>query len=165
MSNVKRIVPIIMGSKGDLETGKAISVELKKWNVYNELRVASAHKHPEYLFMMMDEYEREFDDLVYASIAGRRNDLSGAMAGHTIYPVIASPPYSEKYGGIDIFSSIIMPSKVPVAVIPEPENAALYAVRIFALSDKELRAELQGYLQMVKEGIEKDDAEVRGMKA
>jgi 5-(carboxyamino)imidazole ribonucleotide mutase len=157
-----RFVPIIMGSKKDKETAQKISDELNKWEINNELRVASAHKYPEYLFKIMEEYEKEFSDIVYASVAGLSNGLSGTMTGHTIYPVIASPPYSEKYAGADIFSSINMPSKIPVAVITRPENAALYVVRIFAMKDEELHKQLQEYLKKIKEGIEADDREIRG---
>jgi 5-(carboxyamino)imidazole ribonucleotide mutase/phosphoribosylaminoimidazole-succinocarboxamide synthase len=45
-------------------------------------------------------------------------------------PVIACPPYSERFAGADIFSSLRMPSGVAPALVLEPEGAALLAAKI-----------------------------------
>jgi phosphoribosylcarboxyaminoimidazole (NCAIR) mutase len=51
-------------------------------------------------------------------------------------PVIACPPYSESFGGADVFSSIRMPSGVCPALILEPANAARLAAKIQGRTEK-----------------------------
>jgi phosphoribosylaminoimidazole carboxylase PurE protein len=53
-------------------------------------------------------------------------------------PVIACPPYSDKFGGADIYSSMRTPSGVAPAVVLEPKNAALLAAKILSLADADV---------------------------
>ena len=46
-------------------------------------------------------------------------------------PVIACPPYSETFNGIDIFSSLRVPSGIGSVVTIEPEGAAIATAKIF----------------------------------
>ena len=73
-------------------------------------------------------------------------------------PVIACPPYSDRYGGADIFSSLRMPSGVAPAVIVDPEGAALVAAKIFALDDLALRARIGANAAAMAQKIHDDDA-------
>ena len=54
-------------------------------------------------------------------------------------PVIACPPYADRFGGADLYSSLRMPSGVAPAVVLEPSAAALLAAKILALADPALR--------------------------
>jgi len=60
-------------------------------------------------------------------VAGRSNALSGFLDAQVTAPVIACPPASEAFGGMDILSSLRMPRGVAPLVVLEPENAALAA--------------------------------------
>jgi 5-(carboxyamino)imidazole ribonucleotide mutase/phosphoribosylaminoimidazole-succinocarboxamide synthase len=80
-------------------------------------------------------------------VAGRSNALSGLVDGAVAAPVIACPPYSDRFGGSDIFSSLRMPSGIAPAVVLEPSGAALLAAKILSLADPALR---QGVLQTQK---------------
>ena len=127
----KKIV-VLMGSPRDLPFAVKIKDFLKKENfpvscVYN---VASAHRTPEKLLNDLKEYEESDDSLVYITIAGLSDALSGVVAGYTLYPVVACPPDSEKYGGAKVFSSTAMPKGIPVAYVAKPENAALVALSL-----------------------------------
>jgi 5-(carboxyamino)imidazole ribonucleotide mutase len=130
-------VVILMGSKSDLAHGQQIAVALKHYGLTSELRVASAHKSPLYLLHMLQAYE-EADAAsaatgparVYITVAGRSNALSGFVDAAVSAPVIACPPYSDKFGGADLFSSIRMPSGVAPALVLEPEAAALLAAKM-----------------------------------
>jgi 5-(carboxyamino)imidazole ribonucleotide mutase len=82
------------------------------------------------------------------------------VAGYTTYPVIACPPDIEKHGLPKIFSSIMTPKGVPVALVPEPENAALAAIKILALSDISLRNDCQRYLEMMRETVKASDTDI-----
>lgn len=133
------IVPIIMGSKSDLDHGKAVAAALAGFGIDSDLRVASAHKAAEYLLDLLATYEADPRPKVYVTIAGRSNALSGLVDGNVAAPVIACPPYSERFGGADLFSSLRMPSGIAPAVVLDPAGAALLAAKILGLADDEIR--------------------------
>jgi len=149
-------VVIVMGSKSDFNFAKKIGECLEKFGVSYEYRVASAHKTPEKLLKILIEY----DKVVYVTIAGRSNALSGFVDANTPNPVIACPPYSDKFGGADIFSSLRMPSGVAPMVILEPENCALAVAKIIALYDENVRRKVEEYQKRKKEEVEKADEEL-----
>lgn len=151
-------VVIIMGSRSDLEWSKRIAETLDKLGVGSALRVASAHKIPLKCYELIKEYEKE--NVVFITVAGRSNALSGFTDAQTFCPVIACPPYSDKFAGVDIFSSLRMPSGVCPMVVLEPEQAALAAVKILALSDEGLQQKIKKYQEEKRREIERDDKEV-----
>lgn len=151
-------VVIIMGSRSDLEWSKRIAETLDKLGVESALRVASAHKIPLKCYELIKEYEKE--NVVFITVAGRSNALSGFTDAQTFCPVIACPPYSDKFAGVDIFSSLSLPSGVCPMVVLEPEQAALAAVKILALSDEGLQQKIKKYQEEKRRGIERDDKEV-----
>ncbi len=157
-------VVIIVGSGGDEEFTRPLRSTLKKLGVPCEFRVASAHKTPQKLLAMLGEYERSNDNIVYVTVAGRSNALSGFVDANTRYPVIACPPASDKFGGADIYSSLRMPSGVAPLVVLEPEGAALAAAKILALSSAELQGSVLGYQRGVREKVESDDETLSKME-
>jgi len=100
--------------------------------------------------------------VVFVTLAGRSNALSGMVDANTTKPVIACPPYSEKFAGVDIFSSLRVPSGIGLVVTLEPEGAAIAAAKIFALGDKNLAKRVAKYQDSNKREIEEADAEIRG---
>jgi 5-(carboxyamino)imidazole ribonucleotide mutase len=155
-------VVILMGSEGDLDFCREIAKHLKALAIDYEFRVASAHKTPMKVLEILREYERE--NVVYVTVAGRSNALSGFVDANTTKPVIACPPYSEKFGGADIYSSLRVPSGVGSVVTIEPEGAAIAAAKIFALQDEDLAERLRNYQQLKKREIEKADESVKKLK-
>ncbi|MCS7130565.1 MAG: 5-(carboxyamino)imidazole ribonucleotide mutase [Archaeoglobaceae archaeon] len=149
---------VLMGSKADLDYAKEIAGKLKQFGVESVLRVASAHKTPEHVLEIMKKYEKE--DVVFVTIAGRSNALSGFVDANTTKPVIASPPYSDKFAGADIFSSIRMPSGVAPMLVLEAENTALAVAKIFAMKNENVRKAVEEYQRKKKEEIIKADKEV-----
>ncbi len=148
---------ILMGSKSDLEFAKKIAKKLEDFGVEYEMRVASAHKTPERVL----EIIRSYGDVVFVTIAGRSNALSGFVDANTPYPVIACPPYSDKFAGADIFSSLRMPSGVAPMVVLEPENCALAVAKIVALRDEEVRRRVEEYQRKKREEVIRADEEIR----
>ena len=118
-------VVIVMGSKRDLEFCRGIAEYLKILGVEYVFRVASAHKTPEQVLAILQEFKKE--KAVYITVAGRSNALSAFVDASTSKPVIACPPYSEKYGGADIYSSLRVSSGIGSTVTIEPEGAAIAA--------------------------------------
>ena len=153
---------IIMGSERDLEFCRDIAKHLKVLNVNYEFRVASAHKTPQKVLDILKEFEAE--RVVYVTVAGRSNALSAFVDANTTKPVIACPPYSDKYGGVDLYSSLRVPSGVGSVVTIEPEGAAIAATKILAVDDEDLAKRLQNYQSEKKKEIEKSNETVKNMK-
>jgi 5-(carboxyamino)imidazole ribonucleotide mutase len=151
---------IIMGSKADLAHAQAVAKTLKALEISYELRVCSAHKATQRLLEMLYEYEQR-GPLIYITIAGRSNALSAVVDANTRFPVIACPPYSERFGGMDILSSLRLPSGIASPTILEPEGAALLAAKMFALSDTQLEQRLNAYKQRFSAELTQADEEVK----
>ena len=158
-------VVILMGSKSDADLAKLIGDTLGTFGVKYEFRIASAHKTPGKLMEILKEYEKSDERLVYITVAGRSNALSGTVDANTTYPVIACPPYSDKFAGSDLYSSLRNPSGVASAVVLEPESAALMAIKILAMGDDELSMRYLVHQQGLRDTIGRDDSEIRGKTA
>ena len=154
-------VIILMGSRSDADFAATIADLLKNFDVKHELRISSAHKTPRELLKILEEYEGSEDGIVYITVAGLSDALSGMVAGFTKYPVIACPPDSEKYGWTKVFSSTITPRGVAVLFVAKPENAALAAVKILALSDSSLQEKIARYQEKKREEVVEADKEIR----
>ncbi|MEM3458752.1 MAG: AIR carboxylase family protein [Candidatus Bathyarchaeia archaeon] len=159
---MKGKVVVLMGSERDVELCREIAKTLKMLGVDYEFRVASAHKTPLKVLEILKEYEKE--RVVYITVAGRSNALSAFVDANTIKPVIACPPYSDKFAGADIYSSLRVPSGVGSVVTVEPEGAAIAAAKIFALEDKELAKRIGEYQSAKKSEIEKADKSVKKLR-
>jgi 5-(carboxyamino)imidazole ribonucleotide mutase len=146
-------VIILMGSERDLEFCRGIAKFLKLLGVEYVFRVASAHKTPEQALAVLKEFENE--KAIYITVAGRSNALSAFADANTSKPVIACPPYSEKFGGADIYSSLRVPSGIGSTVTIEPEGAAIAVAKIFALEDKALEKRVKDYQSAKKGALEK----------
>ena len=153
---------IIMGSERDLDFCREITKCLKAFGVNYEFRVASAHKTPEKVLEILKEFEGE--KTVYVTVAGRSNALSAFMDSNTSKPVIACPPYSEKFGGADIYSSLRVPSGIGSVVTIEPEGAAIAVAKILAVEDKELEKRVKEYQLAKKREIETANDIIRKLK-
>ena len=156
------IVPIIMGSKADMDFCKKIGGELEKFGIKYEYRIASAHKATEFALELIRKYDAEENKVVYITVAGRSNALSAVIDANSNNPVIACPPYSDKFGGMDIISSLRMPSGVSPMIIIEPKNAALAAAKILGLVDETIKQKVEEYKAGFTESIKQADSEVKG---
>lgn len=159
---MKGKVSIIMASERDLEFCREIAKHLKVLGVDCGFRVASAHKTPEKVLAILKEFEGE--KIVYVTVAGRSNALSAFVDANTSKPVIACPPYSEKFGGADVYSSLRVPSGIGSLVTIEPEGAAIAAAKILAIEDKELEKRVKEYQLGKEKEIEKANETVKKLK-
>ena len=158
----KKIV-VLMGSPRDLPFASKIKSYLKKEEipvnvVYN---VASAHRTPEKLLKDLKDYDESGDTIVYITVAGLSDALSGVVAGYTQFPVIACPPDSDTHGAAKVFSSTAMPRGIPVAYVVKPENAALVATRILAMSNPKLKKCLMALKEKMAKAVYEGDEEVK----
>jgi 5-(carboxyamino)imidazole ribonucleotide mutase len=165
MSNQKIVV--LVGSASDMPFAHRVQDFLKEaqFPIKCEYRVNSAHRNPEKLLADLKGYEQSKDNIVYITVAGLSDSLSSVVAGYAANPVIACPPDIEKHGLPKIFSTIMTPKGIAVALVPEPENAALAAAKILALSSPSLKEIVQKHREKLKEAVAKADAELRKKKA
>ena len=157
-----RKVGIVMGSKSDLPTvEKAISV-LKEYGIDTEVRVLSAHRCPdEAREFASSARSGGFSCLIAAR--GMAAHLAGALRANTTLPVIGIPCKSANFDGMDaLLSTVQMPSGITVATVAVDgaKNAALLAVQIMAVTDKELADKLDAQRQRDKEAVLQADREL-----
>jgi 5-(carboxyamino)imidazole ribonucleotide mutase len=136
-------VAVVIGSKSDEEVAKNALKVLEDFGVSCDLKVISAHRNPD----AIKDYVEKSDCEVFIAVAGLAAHLPGAIAARTTRPVIGVP-VSAKLGGLDALLSIVqMPRGVPVAcvAIDGTQNAALLALEILALKDKQIADKLRDY--------------------
>lgn len=156
-------VIILMGSKSDLSQAQSVAKTLETLEISYQMRVCSAHKATARLLEILREYEQQTMPLVYVTIAGRSNALSAVIDANSRFPVIACPPYSDRFGGMDILSSLRLPSGIASPTILEPEGAALLAAKMLALSDEQLQQRIQTYKEHFVTELDEADKEVYGL--
>ena len=124
---------IIMGSTSDEPHAKKITNKLDEYGVKWEQHAASAHKQPLKVLEILEANKNE-KNIVYITIAGRSNALSGFVAANSEFPTIGCPPFSDKSDMlVNIHSTLQMPSLTPVLTVIDPGNCALAVKRIFGV--------------------------------
>jgi len=144
-----------MGSESDKEFVSGMPKEFEAWGVESEMIVASAHKVPEKVFQIVSENNKK-EDIVYVTVAGRSNGLSGVTAANSVHPVIACPPFATKEDFIiNINSTLVMPSDTPVLTVLDRQNVIMAVLRIFALKNAKLKKEIIERIAKIKKSFEK----------
>jgi 5-(carboxyamino)imidazole ribonucleotide mutase len=164
MADAMPLVGIIMGSDSDLRIMQGAADVLGELRVPYELRIVSAHRTPD----VMVEYARGAAARgvrVIIAGAGGAAHLPGMTASMTTLPVIGVPVPLEHLSGLDSLLSIVqMPAGVPVATVAvgNARNAGLLAARILAVSDTELRTELERFADALADTVREKDERLRG---
>ena len=83
---------IIMGSTSDEPHAKKITDKLDEYGIAWEQHAASAHKQPLKVLDIL-EANKDGNDIVYITIAGRSNALSGFVAANSEFPTLAVPHF------------------------------------------------------------------------
>ena len=121
---------LILGSASDEGHAKKITVGLDEFGIKWEQHIASAHKQPRKVLEILEANADE-KSVVYITIAGRSNALSGFVAANSEFPTIGCPPFSDKVDMlVNVHSTLQMPSKTPVLTVLDPGNCALAVKRI-----------------------------------
>ena len=142
-------IGIILGSDSDLPKVADCFKILDEFGITFEISISSAHRTPE----QTKEWAITADNRnikVIIAVAGGAAHLPGVIASYTTLPVIGVPIETNIAGGIDsIFSILQMPSGIPVATMPAGKsggtNAALFAISILALNNKDYNTKLSDY--------------------
>jgi 5-(carboxyamino)imidazole ribonucleotide mutase len=155
-------VVILLGSKSDVDFGQTIARALDRFGVSHVTRIASAHRVTRYLLDLIEDYEQDEQPRVYITVAGRSNALSGVVDANTRQPVIACPPYGERFAGMDLLSTVRMPGGVAPLLVLDPEAAALAAVKILSIGDQDLASQVSAWHDKMREQAMADDRDARG---
>jgi len=136
-------VLVLMGSENDMKIMEKAAEVFKEFSVKADIKICSAHRSPNFLHKLMEEYK---DAKVYIAGAGMAAHLAGVVASLTTKPVIGVPLSGGIMSGLDaLLSTVQMPSGMPVATVAVDgaKNAAMLAVQIIALSDENLAQKLK----------------------
>jgi 5-(carboxyamino)imidazole ribonucleotide mutase/phosphoribosylaminoimidazole-succinocarboxamide synthase len=152
------LVVILMGSGADREHCAKIAGVLAKLGVDHVQRVGSAHKTPEHVLAIIEQYESGDRPVVWVTIAGRSNALSAFVDAKVASPVVSCPPLSMPE---DVWSSLRMPSDVAPLVVLDPANAGLAAAKIAALYDPDLRRRIVAHKAGEAAKVTAADAEIQ----
>ena len=155
-------VAVVMGSDSDLKVVEKAIETLKNYGIQTEVHIYSAHRTP----VEAKEFTVNARDNgigVIIACAGKAAHLAGAIAANTTLPVIGIPIKASVLDGMDaLLSTVQMPAGIPVATvaIDGAENAALLAIQILAVEDKELAKKLQDARAAKKASILEKDKEI-----
>ena len=138
----KPFIAILMGSESDLSTMQAAGEIFKRLQIVYEIKITSAHRTPAATAQYVSDAEFRGCQVFIAG-AGLAAHLAGAVAAHTLKPVIGVPIDSGPLSGLDaLLSTVQMPAGIPVATVAigktGAKNAAYLAAQILSLGDTEL---------------------------
>ena len=139
-------VAILMGSESDWPVMQSATAVLKDLGVKFEVRVSSAHRTPEETRQYIQDAEGRGCG-VFICAAGMAAHLAGAVAAHTVRPVIGVPIDSGPLQGFDaLLSTVQMPGGIPVATVAVgkagAKNAGYLATQILSLQETSLAEKL-----------------------
>ena len=135
LSTLNRFAVIVAGSRTDSSHVEKIRSELAKRDILSFVYYSSAHKNTVRTMEILAEFNSNTrSKIVYITVAGMSNALSGVVAANTRFIVLASPPFADKDDQmLNINSTLQMPSDVPVAAILRPDNCASLCAKILNL--------------------------------
>lgn len=161
---MKPMVSIIMGSTSDLPIMEKAAGLLNELQVPFEMNALSAHRTPEAVEEFAKQAHQRGIKVIIAA-AGMAAHLPGVIAASTPLPVIGVPIKSTLDGMDALLAIVQMPPGIPVATvgINGALNAAILAVQMLSLEDKELEAKLMTYKEGLKKKIVQANEELKAV--
>lgn len=159
----KNRVSIIIGSKSDLEIAKKACAILEKFGIGHTLNISSAHRSHKRTVGLVGKLEKQGTE-IFIACAGAAAHLPGVIAALTAAPVIGVPVSGSVFKGLDSLLAIVqMPGGIPVATVGvnSSANAALIAVQMLSLKDKDIKLKLLKYRSSMIKKIIEDDRSIR----
>ena len=111
-----------------------------------ETVTCSVHKEPVRATQIFQQMVHEVPDSVVIAYVGRSNGAGPVLSAASTIPAITVPA-SVKDFPADIWSSLRMPSDVPVMTVLEPANAVLAALNILSARNPRIYAHLRSRLE------------------
>lgn len=137
----QRIIIWRASEKDDIEP---LINELKNYTGALELTTVtySLHKEPAKAYYTLQNLVDEIPNSVLIALVGRSNGAGPTLAANTTIPVITVPMGWQNFPE-DVWSSLRVPSLVPLLTVLDVQNAALAALQILALQSPHLYALLR----------------------
>ncbi|MDP1931699.1 MAG: 5-(carboxyamino)imidazole ribonucleotide mutase [Gammaproteobacteria bacterium] len=154
-------VAVLMGSESDLSVMQGAADVLGSLGIRCEMKITSAHRTPAATQQYIADAESRGCEVFIAG-AGLAAHLAGAVAAHTLRPVIGVPIDSGPMQGMDsLLSTVQMPAGIPVATVAigktGAKNAGYLAAQILALKDPELASRVRAERQHKAENVQAQD--------
>ncbi|MGB4246606.1 MAG: 5-(carboxyamino)imidazole ribonucleotide mutase [Pseudohongiellaceae bacterium] len=154
-------VAVLMGSESDLTVMQGAADVLGTLGIRCEMKITSAHRTPAATQQYIADAETRGCEVFIAG-AGLAAHLAGAVAAHTLRPVIGVPIDSGPMQGMDsLLSTVQMPAGIPVATVAigktGAKNAGYLAAQIMALKDPELATRVRAERQQKAENVQAQD--------
>jgi 5-(carboxyamino)imidazole ribonucleotide mutase len=156
-------VAVVMGSDSDFPLMKECIKTLKDFGMDYEVMVCSAHRTPDKAVEFAKNAENTGFGVIIAA-AGKAAHLPGVIASHTLLPVIGIPVKTSTFNGMDALLSIVqMPQGIPVAAVAVDGavNAALLAIEILSVGNKDIRGKMALYREQLALNIEEKNIELQ----
>lgn len=157
-------VLVLAGSSSDLPQLERMRQMLSKLGMSYRIHLSSAHRTPERTVELIRAAEEEGVEVLICA-AGMAAHLAGAVAAHTLRPVLGVPLPGGLLDGVDaLVSTVQMPSGIPVATFAVGKagavNAAVFAAQILASKRPEFRTRLQTLRAEAARKLKADDARI-----
>ncbi len=150
-------VSVVVASSSDVEFIRNTVGIFKDFRIEYEFKILSAHRTPKKVTEFARKARQRGIRVIVAGSSGAAH-LAGVIASNTTLPVIGVPIPTKYLDGMDsLLSTVQMPMGVPVATVGIGEsgakNAALLAIHIMALTDRNLARKLDSFREMLEEKV------------
>ena len=157
MKNIKKEISIVMGSQSDWKTLIKCEEIFLKFDIPFEKKIISAHRTPQRLYKYATNLSESSIKVVIAGAGGAAH-LPGMISSLTYLPVLGVPIETKTLSGIDSLLSIVqMPAGIPLPTLAIGDagavNAALAAISILSLTDKNIKKRLISFRKNQTESI------------
>lgn len=159
-SYIKGGLAVIMaGSDSDLPHMEMIRTELSKYNIASEFRICSAHKQGAACEEIIEKYNQSIEPIVFVTVAGGTDALSGVVSYHSIHPVISCPPDKNNH-----LSCVQNPPGSSNSLILRPANVAKHIAKIFGHHVPEIQKKIIKNNQKKIDALASADTQNKGIK-
>ncbi|MBW2981668.1 AIR carboxylase family protein [Candidatus Woesearchaeota archaeon] len=131
------IAVIIAGSDSDMEHINKIKEELEKYSIASRVHICSAHKQPGKCENLVVKYNDSVEPIVFITIAGGTDALSGVVSYHSVHPVVSCPPDKNEYS-----SCVTNPPGSSNSLILRPANVARHVASILGHNNPDLQKKI-----------------------
>ena len=158
-------VAILMGSESDWPVMQAAAETLSALEIDHEVRITSAHRTPQATAEYVTDAERRGCSAFICG-AGMAAHLAGAVAAHTVKPVIGVPIDNGPLAGFDaLLSTVQMPGGIPVATVAVGKagarNAGYLAAQMLSLADAAITDRLNADRARNRERVQSQNARLQ----
>lgn len=158
-------VALLMGSASDWQHLRPAVVVLRELGLRLRVHVTSAHRTPQRTVEVVRAAEED-GCRVFVCAAGMAAHLAGAVAAHTVRPVLGVPLPGGVLDGVDaLLSTVQMPGGVPVATFgvgaAGARNAAFFAAQVVAVERPEVASALVAMRRAGADKVAEGERQVR----